>query len=71
MGVRGGRGRRPQVGTDVSQGLRQQGGDVGVDGSEPGVGRRGVFTAQHHGVLAIWGVELQEPGKTGVLVKTC
>lgn len=59
MGVCGGRGRGPQVGVDVSQGLWQQGGDVGVDGGEPGVGGGAVFTAQHHRVLAVRGMELQ------------
>lgn len=60
VGVCGGGGRGPQVGVDVSQGLRQQSGDVGVDGSEPGVGSGAVFTAQHHRVLAVWRVELQQ-----------
>lgn len=58
--MRGGRGRGPQVGVDVSQGVRQQSGDVGVDGGEPGVGGGAVFAAQHHRVLAVWGVELQK-----------
>lgn len=59
--MRGGGGRGTQVGVDVGQGVRQQGGDVGVDGGEPGVGGGAVFAAQHHGVLAVWGVELQQP----------
>lgn len=59
MGVRGGRG--PQVGVDVGQRVRQQGGDVGVDGGEPGVGGGAVLAAQHHRVLAVRGVQLQEP----------
>lgn len=42
----------------MSQGLWQQGGNVGVDGSEPGVGGGAVFTSQHHRVLAVWGMEL-------------
>lgn len=37
----------------MSQDLWQQGGDVCVDGSEPGVGGGGVFTAQHHRMLAV------------------
>lgn len=45
VGVRGGRGRGPQVGIDVSQDLWQQGSNVGVDGGEPGVGGGAVFTA--------------------------
>lgn len=66
MGVCGGWGWGPQVGVDVSQGLWQQGGNVGVDGGEPGVGSGCVLTAQHHRVLAVWGVKLQqsERGKT-------
>lgn len=58
VGVCGGRG--PKVGVDVSQRMWQQGGDVGVDGGEPGVGGGAVLTAQHHRVLAVWGVELQQ-----------
>lgn len=46
----------------MSQGLWQQGGNVGVDGSEPGVGGGAVFTSQDHRVLAVWGMELQQPG---------
>lgn len=60
----GRRGRGTQVGVNVSQSLRQQGGDVGVDGGEPGVGAGAVFTAQHHCVLAVRGMELQEPEGT-------
>ncbi len=60
MGVCGGRGRGPQVSVDVSQDLWQEGGNVGVDGSEPGVGGGAVFTAQHHRVLAVWRMELQQ-----------
>lgn len=52
--------RGPHVGIDVSQGLWQQGGNVGVDGSEPGVGGGTVFTAQHHRVLAVRGMKLQQ-----------
>lgn len=60
MGVCGGWWRGSQVGVDVSQDLWQQGGDVGVDGGKPGVGSGAVFTAQHHRVLAVWGMELQQ-----------
>lgn len=60
MGVCGGRRRDSQVGVDVSQDLWQQGGNVCVDGSEPGVSRGGVFTAQHHRMLAVWRVKLQQ-----------
>ena len=60
MGVCGGRRRGPQVSVDVSQGVWQQSGYVGVDGSEPGVGAGAVFTTQHHRVLAVWGMELQK-----------
>lgn len=56
----GGCRRSPQVGVDVRQGLRQQRGDVGVHGGEPGVGSGSVFTAQDHRVLAVWGMQLQE-----------
>ena len=56
----GGRGCSPQVSIDVRQGLWQQGGNVGVDGSKPGVGGGAVFTSQHHRVLAVWGMELQQ-----------
>lgn len=59
--VCGGHRWGPQVGVDVRQGLWQQGSDVGVDGSEPGVGRRPIFTSQYHRVLAVWGMELQQP----------
>lgn len=59
VGVCGRRGRGTQVGVNVSQSLWQQGGDVGVDGGEPGVGAGAVFTAQHHCVLAVRGMELQ------------
>lgn len=45
----------------MSQGVGQQGGNVGVDGSVPGVGAGPVFAAQHHRVLAVRGVELQQP----------
>lgn len=44
----------------MRQHLWQQGGDVCVHGSEPGVGRGGVFAAQHHRVLAVWRVKLQQ-----------
>ncbi|TNN29202.1 hypothetical protein EYF80_060651 [Liparis tanakae] len=64
VGVRGG-GRRPQVGVDVSQRVRQQGGDVGVHGGEPAAGRGAVLTAQNHRVLAVRGVELQQPAAHG------
>lgn len=59
VGVRGGGGRGTQVGVDVGQGVRQQGGHVGVDRREPRVGRGAVLAAQHHSVLAVWGMELQ------------
>lgn len=68
--MRGGRGRGPQVSVDVSQSLRQQGGNVGVDGSEPGVGGRSVFTAQHHRVLAVRGMELQQSERDKRNVRT-
>lgn len=58
VGVR--RNRCPHVGIDVSQGLWQEGGDVGVDGGEPGIGSGAIFTAQHHCVLTVWGMELQQ-----------
>lgn len=61
VGVRGGAGRGTQVGVDVGQGVRQQGGHVGVDRREPGVGGGAVFAAQHHSVLAVRGVKLQQP----------
>lgn len=60
VGVCGCRQRGSQVGVDVSQDLWQQGGNVCVHGSEPGVSSGGVFTAQHHRVLAVWWVKLQE-----------
>lgn len=59
--MRGRGGRGTQVSVDVGQGVRQQGGHVGVHCREPGVGRGAVFAAQHHGVLAVRGVELQQP----------
>jgi len=58
--VCGGRRRGPQVSVDVSQGVRQQSGDVGVDRGEPGAGRGSVLTAQDHRVLPVWGVQLQQ-----------
>lgn len=65
VGVCGGCRRGPQVGVDVCQRLRQESGYVGVYGSEPGAGCGSVFTAQHHGVLAVRGVQLQQPAWNG------
>lgn len=61
VGVSGGGRRRPQVRVDVRQSVWEQRGDVGVDGGEPGAGRGAVFAAQDHRVLAVRGVELQQP----------
>lgn len=61
VGVRGRGGRGTQVGVDVGQRVRQQRGHVGVDCREPRVGRGAVFAPQHHGVLAVRGVKLQQP----------
>ena len=62
VGVAGGGGDRgPQVGVDVGQHVWEQRGDVGVDGGEPGVSGGRVLAAQHHRVLPVGGVQLQQP----------
>lgn len=41
--------------------LWQQRRDVCVNGCEPGVSTGPIFTPQHHSVLPIWRVKLQQP----------
>lgn len=59
----GAAGTRAQNGVDVCQRLGQQGGDVGVDGREPGVGAGTVLTAQDYRVQVVGRVQLQQPGR--------
>lgn len=45
---------RAQRGIELGQDLWQQRGDVGVQGTEPGVGRGRVPAPQHQSVPAVW-----------------
>lgn len=54
---------RAQRGVELCQDLGQQGGDVGVQGTEPGVGRGRVPAPQHQRVPAVRGVQLDQPAR--------
>lgn len=62
--------RVAQEGVDVGQHLWQKGSNVCVDGCEPGVSSGPVFTPQHHSVLAVRRVKLQQPVQNKALLKT-
>lgn len=55
--------RVTQKGVNVDERLWQQRSDVCVNGCEPAVSTGPVFTPQHHGVLTVWRVKLQQPVK--------
>lgn len=55
--------RLPQLFSDVSNDSHQQVTNVGMDGTEPGLGGGGVLCPQDHCVLSIWRVDFKLPGE--------
>lgn len=55
--------RLPQLFSDVGDDSRQQVTNIGMDGTEPGLGGGGVLRPQDHCMLSIWRVDFKLPGE--------